>query len=249
MPAVSGRAGMLHAEPEAAVRRRALSKVAWRFLPLLTIAYIFNYLDRTSVGFAALTMNRDIGLTRLAIRLGGRVVVRQLQHLRNPEQSDPVPVRCTALDCAHHDHLGHHRCSECFCGRTKQFLHRPPAVGRCGSRVLPRHHVFPRCLVSGAVPRPRVGVVPGGDPGIIGAWRPDLRVIVANGWAGRPGRMAMDVHRRGPACRHHRRYHPCNTSRTDWKTLHGSASKNVRRCRRCWPKSRATGRATPYGRR
>jgi hypothetical protein len=63
MPAVSGSPGMLHAEREVAVRRRALSKVAWRFLPLLTIAYIFNYLDRTSVGFAALTMNRDIGLT------------------------------------------------------------------------------------------------------------------------------------------------------------------------------------------
>jgi MFS family permease len=45
------------------VRSRALSKTAWRFLPILTIAYILNYLDRTSVGFAALTMNRDIGLT------------------------------------------------------------------------------------------------------------------------------------------------------------------------------------------
>jgi MFS family permease len=45
------------------VRRRALSKVAWRFLPILTIAYVLNYLDRTSVGFAALTMNRDLGLT------------------------------------------------------------------------------------------------------------------------------------------------------------------------------------------
>src|SRR5450631_4436832 len=54
----------LSSGPEVAeVRRRALSKVAWRFLPLLTIAYIFNYLDRTSVGFAALTMNRDLGLT------------------------------------------------------------------------------------------------------------------------------------------------------------------------------------------
>jgi len=61
MPAVSGSPGM--ADHEVAVRRRALSKVAWRFLPLLTIAYIFNYLDRTSVGFAALTMNRDLGLT------------------------------------------------------------------------------------------------------------------------------------------------------------------------------------------
>jgi ACS family tartrate transporter-like MFS transporter len=58
MPNVSG-----SPENDAAVRRSALSKVAWRFLPLLTIAYIFNYLDRTSVGFAALTMNRDLGLT------------------------------------------------------------------------------------------------------------------------------------------------------------------------------------------
>jgi len=45
------------------IRNRALKKVAWRFLPILTIAYVLNYLDRTSVGFAALTMNKDIGLS------------------------------------------------------------------------------------------------------------------------------------------------------------------------------------------
>src|SRR4249919_293303 len=55
---------MLHSDPEVAeVRRRAVSKAAWRFLPILTISYILNYLDRTSVGIAALTMNRDLGLT------------------------------------------------------------------------------------------------------------------------------------------------------------------------------------------
>ncbi len=32
-------------------------------MPLLTIAYLFNYLDRTSLGFAALTMNQQLGLT------------------------------------------------------------------------------------------------------------------------------------------------------------------------------------------
>jgi ACS family tartrate transporter-like MFS transporter len=46
-----------------AAERRVLKKAAWRLLPLLTIAYLFNYFDRTVVGFAALTMNRDIGLT------------------------------------------------------------------------------------------------------------------------------------------------------------------------------------------
>ena len=30
----------------------AVQKAALRFVPLLTIAYLFNYLDRTSLGFA-----------------------------------------------------------------------------------------------------------------------------------------------------------------------------------------------------
>jgi ACS family tartrate transporter-like MFS transporter len=41
----------------------AVRKAALRFVPLLTVAYLFNYLDRTSLGFAALTMNRELGLT------------------------------------------------------------------------------------------------------------------------------------------------------------------------------------------
>ena len=40
-----------------------LRRNAWRLLPLLTVAYVINYLDRTNVSFAALTMNKDLGLT------------------------------------------------------------------------------------------------------------------------------------------------------------------------------------------
>jgi hypothetical protein len=46
--------------PEA-VLQSAIRKAALRFVPLLTIAYLFNYLDRTSLGFAALTMNQHWG--------------------------------------------------------------------------------------------------------------------------------------------------------------------------------------------
>jgi MFS family permease len=49
---------------------RALNKAAWRLVPLLTIAYLFNYLDRTCLGFAALTMNRDIGLSATQFGVG-----------------------------------------------------------------------------------------------------------------------------------------------------------------------------------
>jgi ACS family tartrate transporter-like MFS transporter len=44
-------------------QRQILHKNAWRLLPLLTVAYVINYLDRTNVSFAALTMNKDLGLT------------------------------------------------------------------------------------------------------------------------------------------------------------------------------------------
>jgi ACS family tartrate transporter-like MFS transporter len=40
-----------------------LRKNAIRLLPILTLAYLINYLDRTNISFAALTMNKDIGLT------------------------------------------------------------------------------------------------------------------------------------------------------------------------------------------
>ena len=46
-----------------ALLQSAVRKAALRFVPLLTIAYLFNYLDRTSLGFAALTMNQQLGLT------------------------------------------------------------------------------------------------------------------------------------------------------------------------------------------
>jgi ACS family tartrate transporter-like MFS transporter len=46
-----------------AALQSAIRKAALRFVPLLTIAYLFNYLDRTSLGFAALTMNHELGLS------------------------------------------------------------------------------------------------------------------------------------------------------------------------------------------
>src|ERR1700737_1808263 len=48
--------------PEA-VLQSAIRKGALRSVPLLTIAYLFNYLDRPSLGFAALTMNQELGLS------------------------------------------------------------------------------------------------------------------------------------------------------------------------------------------
>ncbi len=42
---------------------RALHKVAWRLIPFMTLLYFVAFLDRVNIGFAALTMNADLGLT------------------------------------------------------------------------------------------------------------------------------------------------------------------------------------------
>ena len=46
----------------AAVEKPTMHKVYWRLLPIGILTYLLCYLDRINVGFAALTMNKDLGL-------------------------------------------------------------------------------------------------------------------------------------------------------------------------------------------
>jgi ACS family tartrate transporter-like MFS transporter len=48
----------------------AVRKAMWRLLPFLGFCYFLNYVDRTNVGFASLTMNADLGLSATAYGLG-----------------------------------------------------------------------------------------------------------------------------------------------------------------------------------
>nr|WP_229503922.1 MFS transporter [Massilia putida] len=47
-----------------------MKKVIRRIIPFVFICYVVSYLDRINVGFAALTMNRDLGLTPAQFGLG-----------------------------------------------------------------------------------------------------------------------------------------------------------------------------------
>jgi sugar phosphate permease len=53
--------------------RRVFAKIGWRLMPILILAYVFNYLERNNVGFAALTMNQAIGLTATQFGFGAGV--------------------------------------------------------------------------------------------------------------------------------------------------------------------------------
>jgi ACS family tartrate transporter-like MFS transporter len=43
--------------------KAVIRKIFWRVVPLLMVLYVISYIDRINIGFAALTMNKEIGLT------------------------------------------------------------------------------------------------------------------------------------------------------------------------------------------
>src|ERR1700741_5506365 len=55
---------------EATIERQTMKKVYLRLLPFCFVLYFICYLDRVNIGFAALTMNKDIGLSSYVFGLG-----------------------------------------------------------------------------------------------------------------------------------------------------------------------------------
>ncbi len=55
------------------LEQRAIRKVTWRLIPFLMLLYFVAFLDRINIGFAALTMNRDVGLTSQMFGFGAGI--------------------------------------------------------------------------------------------------------------------------------------------------------------------------------
>ena len=53
--------------------QQIFAKCAWRLIPLMTVLLAVNIIDRVSVGFAALTMNKDLGFTPTVYGFGAGV--------------------------------------------------------------------------------------------------------------------------------------------------------------------------------
>jgi ACS family tartrate transporter-like MFS transporter len=54
--------------------RTIFAKCAWRLLPLILLIYLINYVDRVNVGFAALTMNRDLSFSPAVFGFGAGIL-------------------------------------------------------------------------------------------------------------------------------------------------------------------------------
>ena len=58
---------------EAALGRATMARVTRRLMPMLMLCYFVAYLDRVNIGFAGLTMNKDLGFSSAVFGFGGGI--------------------------------------------------------------------------------------------------------------------------------------------------------------------------------
>jgi MFS family permease len=73
MSSTSAHSAPIAAPLAADVEREVFARIGRRLMPLLVVSYILNYLDRTNISFAALTMNTALGLTPTQFGIGAGV--------------------------------------------------------------------------------------------------------------------------------------------------------------------------------
>ena len=59
--------------PCTSLEQLTIRKVTWRLMPFLMLLYFVAFLDRINIGFAALTMNQDVGLTATMFGIGSGI--------------------------------------------------------------------------------------------------------------------------------------------------------------------------------
>jgi len=68
-------------ETSAGIDTRTVRKVWFRILLLIFILYVVAFIDRINIGFAALTMNRELSITSPAVWAARGEFLHRLRHL------------------------------------------------------------------------------------------------------------------------------------------------------------------------
>src|SRR3954471_24530947 len=55
------------------VEQRTLRKISWRIVPFIMLLYFIAYIDRVNIGFASLTMNKDLGFSSAVFGFGAGI--------------------------------------------------------------------------------------------------------------------------------------------------------------------------------
>ena len=174
-----------------------MRRVSWRLMPFLLAAYLIAYIDRVNVGFAALQMNKAVGLDPKTYGLGAGIFFIGYFIFEVPSnlalQRFGARTWIARIMISWGAGLGGLRPDR----RADLVPGAALPAGRRRSRLLPRRDPLFHLLVPGALPRHHRRHLHGGDPG----GRPDrLADLGRHSLYGRhpgAGRLAVDLPARG----------------------------------------------------
>ena len=72
---------------------QVFAKCAWRLIPFMGLLYLVSFIDRANVGFAALTMNKDLAFSPAVFGFGAGLFSVGYALFQVPSKSKPVPCR------------------------------------------------------------------------------------------------------------------------------------------------------------
>src|SRR5271166_3672257 len=142
-----------------------MRKVAWRLVPFLCLIYVVAFIDRINIGFAALTMSKDLGLTPAMFGLGAGIFF--IGYFLFEVPSNLILQRVGARRWIARVMITWGIYLHLFYAdpRRRSVLHPAIPAGRGRGRLLPGHYSLSELLVSETVAWPGYGRLHVGHPG------------------------------------------------------------------------------------
>ena len=166
-----------------ALEQRTIAKVSSRLVPFLILCYFVAYLDRVNVSFAALTMNKDLGLSASAFGFGAGIFFLAYFLFEVPSNLFLERVGARKWIARIMFTWGLLSGAMAFVVGENSFYAAAGAARRRRSRLLPGDHLLPDAVVPGGLPRPNHRLLHGGDSPLDRDRRADVRTAAR---AGRP---------------------------------------------------------------
>ncbi|SIO67506.1 Major Facilitator Superfamily protein [Bradyrhizobium erythrophlei] len=116
------------------------AQITLRIVPFVMLLYFIAFVDRVNIGFAALTMNKDLGFSPTVFGFGARNFLSRVFPVRGAVKPRSRQGRSPDLDRTGDDHLGLDFGSHGIRAGLHQFLHAALLAWRSRGRLLSRHH-------------------------------------------------------------------------------------------------------------
>lgn len=128
------------------LEKKVMRKVTLRIIPFIMLLYFIAFLDRVNIGFAALTMNQDLGFSPTVFGLGAGIF---LGYFLFEVPSNLILHKVGArIWIARVMITGIRLWLHGFCAGHDELLHSAFSARRGGSRFLPGDHSLSQLLVS-----------------------------------------------------------------------------------------------------